>query len=74
MGTPLWICPDCHGPAVWTLFAGEPYYYCEGECDGFRQLELFETDGVRGTMKGDGPDGLAAPPFKNINERNALPF
>ena len=40
MNSPLWICDDCGGPAVWTMFDDVPHYHCELECDGFRQLAL----------------------------------
>jgi hypothetical protein len=53
MSTPLWICDSCLGPAVWTFFDGEPWYHCEGECDGFRQLELFEEKRVSTPMESD---------------------
>ncbi len=73
MGTPLWICESCGGPAVWTFIGGEPWYCCEVECEGFRQLELFDHSGVElheGRMPGD------ARPEKGQgnNELEELPF
>ena len=54
----LWECDNCGGPATWTIIDGEPYYHCEQQCDGFRQLELFGEDGVRDPVRGHESDGL----------------
>ena len=54
---------------MWTFFAGEPWYHCEGECDGFRQLELFDGDGVRPSVRRNEPFDRYVPEGKN-----ELPF
>jgi len=56
----LWRCDSCGGPAAWTLIHGEPYYHCQRQCVGFRQLELFDGEplpqaGVE-TPEGGGAD------------------
>jgi len=62
MTAAVWICEHCGGPAVWTIFDDAVWYHCESECDGFCQMELFESDGVQDIVKGDGPDGPAQRP------------
>ena len=41
-------CDFCGGPAVWTFIKEDVYYHCENQCDGFRQIDMFDeglTDG-----------------------------
>ena len=72
--TPLWICEFCKGPAVWTMFDGEPWFHCELECDGFRQLELFTPNGVHDNMRRQEPqDAGRLLPGKDEPE-SGLPF
>ena len=53
---PIWKCDDCGGPAVWTFIRGVVHYHCEHQCDGFMQVELFESPGVRDPVRGSEPD------------------
>ncbi len=35
-----YVCSECGGPAKWTLIAGEVFYSCLSDCEGFRQGAL----------------------------------
>ena len=62
MNSPLWICEECGGPAVWTFIEGEVYYHCEEQCDGFCQLELFDEERVCSPLRSDaGVDTVVSP-------------
>lgn len=39
-------CEHCGGSANWTVIGGIVHYYCQAECDGFRQIELDLRDPV----------------------------
>ena len=72
-GIPLWQCESCGGPAVWTFIRGETYYHCERQCDGFSQMELWDSDGVgQLTRSGDAQDA-GRTPHPN-DEPDGLPF
>ncbi len=66
----LWLCDDCGGPAVWTFIDGAAHYYCERECGGFRQMELFCDDGVPEDMRGDDTSASGA----DSSAPEGLPF
>jgi len=40
--TPVWQCDYCKGPANWTFIGDDVYYYCQHQCDGFMQVDMFE--------------------------------
>jgi len=69
--TALWECDHCGGPAVWTFIGGEPFYHCEEQCDGFRQLELFEEEGVCSSVRSDAAARMG--PLEEEGD-NELPF
>ena len=73
VGSPLWICEDCGGPAVWTFIASIPHYHCERQCDGFMQVELFEGDGVVEVTRGDEAQD-AGRSTSGVDELEELPF
>jgi len=66
--TALWECDFCGGPAVWTIFDGEPWFHCEEQCDGFRQLELFKEERVPSSERGDAPVATRLPEKEGDHE------
>jgi len=52
----LTSCDFCGGPCTWTIKAGEVWFYCDRQCDGFMNLELFEESWVPSRMRGDDTD------------------
>jgi len=52
-------CEYCAGPAKWTVGpAGDVWFYCTRQCDGFMQMELFPEEGVPCGTRGDDTDTL----------------
>ena len=72
ISTPLWLCEDCGGPAVWTVLRGLVHYHCESECDGFMQMELFAESGV--PRYEEGRSGVERMSPQEENELEELPF
>ena len=36
-------CGYCAGPVKWTVIADSLHYSCQRQCDGFMQMDIFDT-------------------------------
>jgi len=71
---PLTRCDFCGGPAAWCFLGDELVFHCRAQCDGFMQLELFLSEGVRESMRRGAPDDSEEETWPSSSLEEGLPF